>query len=92
MKIIKKIKRLSADYRAHELALRQKDVEIALSQFNMVNVAMQTAIQAQIIACTPREKSTEGGIIYPNRDRDPKIMDDVEIKLGDNIIKGKYNE
>lgn len=71
MKIIKKIKRLSADYRKHEKEIAEIELKKTIEFVNLAISLSTTAVQLTAIAAQGKSLSNaEGGIVPPvNKDK-----------------------
>lgn len=65
MNIIKKIKRLSAEYRKHEKEIKELEVKQAIETMKTIVATVTSAVQLAAIAAQPKKKKniTEGGIV-----------------------------
>ena len=66
MKLITKIKRLSADYRKHEKEMAEIELKKMIEMFKTISVTQQGLIQMQLIAQQPKIKPENNVGIVPD--------------------------
>jgi len=65
MKIIKKIRRFSAEYRKHEKEMAELDLKQTIEVIKLAMGASATAVQLASIAASKPSKLADGGVIVP---------------------------